>query len=135
MAKEKSNLKDDAGFYGPYSHYNNLLRTWLVAYGIGGPAVLVTNKDLFQSVASKGHLAQIGWLFLGGVASQVLIAFINKISMWYLNYADENPTFKDTSRYKISFAVSEVFWPDILADITSIGCIGYATFLLFRTLA
>ena len=135
MAKCKITPKDDTGFYEPYSHYNNLLRTWLVAYGIGGPAVLVTHKDFFQDVARKGNLTVIGWLFLAGVAAQVFIAFINKISMWYLHYGEGNEEFKKTYRYKCSHALSEVFWPDIIADILSIISIGIATVLLFRCIS
>lgn len=127
--------KDDTGFYEPYSHYNNLLRTWLVAYGVGGPAILVTHKDFFQDVARSGNLTQIGWLFLIGVAAQVLIAFINKIIMWYLHYAEGNDAFKKTRRYKIARALGEVFWPDIVADVVSIACIGISTVLLFRCIS
>lgn len=132
--KTPADPEQESQFFEPYTHYNNLLRTWLVAYGIGGPAVLVTNKDLFQDIAAKGNLAVIGWLFLIGVAAQVMVALLNKIVMWYLYYGEGSPEFRSTRRYLWSDAISDVFWPDILADILSVGTIGTATFLLFQAL-
>lgn len=135
MARNQKEPQDASGFYEPYAHYNNLLRTWLVAYGVGGPAILVTHEDLFQDVAGKGNLALIGWLFLAGVSAQVCIALINKISMWYLHYGEDNDNFKQTSRYKIAHILAEIFWPDIFADVVSITSIGLATVLIFRCIA
>lgn len=131
MPKKLKEPKDASGFYEPYAHYNNLLRTWLVAYGVGGPAILVTHRDFFQDVARNGNLALIGWLFLAGVSAQVSIALINKISMWYLHYGEDNDVFRETLRHKIAHSLAEVFWPDIVADVISIACIGSATVLIF----
>jgi len=95
--QEKSqNKSDDKGFFEPYADYSRTLRTWLVAYGNGGPAVMITHPDALALVSSMGHAALIGWLFLAGVATQVFIAFLNKITMWYIYFGEIEPPFQNT---------------------------------------
>jgi hypothetical protein len=40
----KSRLEEDAvGTFQAYAEYNKTLRTWFVAFGIGGPALFLVN--------------------------------------------------------------------------------------------
>jgi len=134
MSKKSLKAKPEAekGFYEPYADYSRTLRTWLVAYGIGGPAVMITHPDALAVISADGKAALIGWLFLSGVASQVLIAFFNKMAMWYVYYKEVDPAFDKTRRYKMADWFSEQFWPDIFCDLASLTSFGVSTVLLFR---
>lgn len=68
--------------YAAYDGYSRALRTWLVAYGIGAPVLLMTNDALWLAVAESGDAAWIGALFLVGVALQVVLTAVNKTAMW-----------------------------------------------------
>jgi len=39
-AAKKTALDEASGHFGNYAEYNKLLRTWFVAFGIGGPTLL-----------------------------------------------------------------------------------------------
>lgn len=128
----KMRTKDDKGFFEPYAEYSRTLRTWLVAYGIGGPAVIITHPDALAVVSANGRAGLIGWLFLVGVAAQVLIAFLNKIAMWYVYFGEVESTFQKTRRHRAAEWFSEQFWPDILCDLLSLAAFGCSTVLLFQ---
>lgn len=128
----KTKTGDDKGFFEPYADYSRTLRTWLVAYGIGGPAVMITHPDALAVVSAKGQAALVGWLFLIGVAAQVLIAFLNKIAMWYVYFGEVDSSFENTRRHRLADWFSEQFWPDILCDIISLVSFGVSTVFLFR---
>ena len=68
MAKSPNvkQITQESGFYGPYSHFSRTLRAWLVAYGIGGPVLLVSQDHLSGLVLKSGVGLYISTLFLGG---------------------------------------------------------------------
>ncbi len=87
----KSKTHNGDGDWDAYADYNKILRAWFVAFGIGVPATFLINKDLFRYLApQKGGDPYIFIFFLIGVASQVLMAFINKIINWCAYYIREN---------------------------------------------
>ena len=55
------------GYYGNYQEYNKLLRTWFVAFGIGGPALLYSKPELLQELSDTDR-SRIVWAFLLGSA-------------------------------------------------------------------
>src|SRR4030042_1486788 len=73
------------GAFEAYFEYNRILRTWLVAFGIGGPALFLVHKDIVQQLIANNKLIQIGILFMIGVICQVIGAFLNKIANWYVH--------------------------------------------------
>jgi hypothetical protein len=56
-----------------YDEFAKTLRTWLVAYGIGGPVLLLTNETVRQAIAKSGAARCIAGTFLLGVGLQVLL--------------------------------------------------------------
>jgi hypothetical protein len=135
VKSSKFQSKDDSGFFEPYAEYSRTLRTWLVAYGIGGPAVIITNPDALKVVSANGQAALIGWLFLSGVAAQVLISFCNKIAMWYVYFGEIDKAFQKTRRHRLADWFSEQFWPDLICDAISLFAFAYSTVLLFKAFA
>ncbi len=55
-------------------------------------------------------------LFLAGAATQVFVAFLNKVVNWY-SIGDDDAEYMQTKRYRISSAVVGWFWIDIVADL------------------
>jgi hypothetical protein len=120
------------GYYAAYEEHSKTLRTWLVAYGIGAPVLLLTNESLSEklTVASDGPL--IGMLFLAGVVVQVLLAALNKALMWTCYFLELYPNRKRSRRHRLAFRLSKQFWIDLSADVVSLILFGYATWLAFN---
>jgi hypothetical protein len=125
----------DTGFWDAYHAYEQKLRGWLVAYGIGAP-VLFASQAAFANVIKSGNVAaEIVLTFLAGVMLQILLAMVYKYCMFYIYCGEEDRAFKDTVRYKISDFITNQTWIDVLADLASIGLYVWATLrVLFLTL-
>lgn len=111
-----------------YAEYNKALRTWFVAFGVGGPVILLTNKDVFTTVKDSGQGYSIAILFMSGAALQIIIALINKYSNWYNYY--------DTTGRGFWVLLGKQIWIDLLMDVVSSVCFAWATvkaLLLFTT--
>jgi hypothetical protein len=107
------------------------LRTWLVAYGIGAPIALLTNEAFANAIRNSGKSKYIAGAFLAGVAGQVVLATINKVSMWALYYGETQARFKATRRYRIAHWLSETYWIDLALDVGAITAFGWATWSAF----
>ena len=109
-----------------YSSYNNLLRTWFVAFGIGAPATFLINNGLVKYISPTTGDPGIIKLFLWGAAAQILMSFINKVINWcsYYNsttYKDNPITCGDKLSYKISQA-ENWFLIDVFFDLITMFC-------------
>lgn len=122
---------DAADYYKAYEHYSGLLRTWLVAYGIGAPVIVLTNETVWYLLRASGESKLIAAFFLGGVAIQVLLATLNKVLMWSSCYAEDHEKFQSTRRFAIVKHLRGMFWIDTLADLGAIALFGLATYKIF----
>lgn len=125
---------EKSDFQNFYKYYSNLLRTWLVAYGIGGPVILLTNDNVWSRIVGSGNQVAIGVMFLLGVAMQVALALLNKTVNWNLYFGFVSPSFRDKWPHRLSDKLSEQYWIDILIDGISIGLMAIATALAFAAL-
>ena len=112
---------DDSSFYESYAHFSRTLRAWLVAYGVGVPVLLVSQEFIAKAIIKAGTGRLITWLFLIGVAIQVLAALLYKYSMAYLYSAEVEPDLNTTWRVKTAEWLSNAVWLEALFDITSIA--------------
>ncbi len=78
-----------ARYYEEYTEYAKTLRTWLVAYGIGGPIIYLTQKDIPSEINASGYGGCIALLFLAGVLVQVGVALLYKAAAWRLHYHED----------------------------------------------
>ena len=117
-----------------YAEHTRILRTWLVAYGVGGPVLILTNDTVFAEISKSVNAPCVAILFGIGVAAQVAIALINKVSIWVVYYGEEHESFRATRCYKIADGVSRQFWIDAGADVISIGTFAWATGNVFAIL-
>lgn len=120
-----------ADFYQAYEGYSRTLRTWLVAYGIGGPVLFLSNEKLWNRVSGSGDAQCVAMLFLAGVALQVFLAALNKTVLWGCYYGEFDDDFKNTRRFSVAHWLAQQFWIDFLIDIASLTLFSLATFELF----
>ncbi len=116
--------------FAAYLEYNKILRSWFVAFGVGGPALFLVNEQLGKRLAASGQLGLVAVLFLAGAGSQVLGAVLNKISNWYVYRGTIEPKYITTRRYRFFSWFVLQFWVDVAGDIVSIACFGLATWLV-----
>ncbi len=121
-------------YYAAYEQYSKLLRTWLVAYGIGAPVLVLTNENVWTLLRESGGARFIALCFLSGVGLQVFITALNKALMWSSYYAEEHDEYTGTLRYKLTTALRDQFWIDFFIDVASILLFATATYRMFLVL-
>jgi hypothetical protein len=62
-----------------YSFYNSTLRAWFIAFGVGFPALVLSQQHLFNKVAESRWPSL---LLLFGVGLQIVGAILNKYVNW-----------------------------------------------------
>jgi len=117
--------------FAAYGEYSRVLRTWFVAYGIGGPVLLFTNDSFVHALKTSGTAKYAARLFLSGVALQILLAALNKVAMWTLYFGEIQGSFKTTRRYSLALRFSEAFWIDLVVDLGTMVLFGLATWRVF----
>ncbi|HET7922995.1 MAG TPA: hypothetical protein VFM15_09600 [Gammaproteobacteria bacterium] len=128
MARSRQQSREESGFFEPYAHFSRTLRAWLVAYGVGVPVLLISQESIAQAIIRAGAGSLIAWLFLAGVAIQILAALLYKYSMAYLYGAEIEPKLGATRRVRIAEWLSDVIWLEALFDIVSITLFVCGTF-------
>lgn len=129
-----SQSDDGSGHYTAYEEHARTLRTWLVAYGIGAPVLILSQDKLWEKLAAAGSLRFIAMLFLTGVALQVLLAALNKSAMWACYFGTVNESFRNSRRYRWGETISGYYWIDLAVDIISMAVFAWATYLCFAAL-
>ena len=117
-----------------YSHYSKTLRTWFVAYGIGGPILFVSNKDIAIKIAAAPEKSAIVYLFLAGVIIQILITFLNKWSNWAAYSLSLNPPMRLRKRDKLIIWLSDQCWIDMLIDLLTLVVFVIGTIMALQVL-
>jgi hypothetical protein len=140
VAKKTSRSKDareddGSGSFETYLEYNRVLRTWFVAFGVGGPALFLVNDSIVQRLATAGQLRLVILLFLIGAGAQVLGALLNKIANWYVYSSFLDDEESDLWVHKAAEWVVGQFWIDALLDVLTIGVFGYAAWVLLTVFA
>lgn len=105
------------------------MRTWLIAYGIGGPAIVASQEHLWNSLNDE-TAACAGLIFLMGLAFQIFPAAFFKWAMWELWISVEDVERKEKKRWKIAKWASENYLIDLVTDAVSLVMFGWATILI-----
>jgi len=75
----------------------------------------------------SGQARSIVWLFLTGVAVQILVALLNKWTSW-IQYNGLDPVARRWPKfYRAVDWFSEQFWLDMLLDLAALVAFGWAT--------
>ena len=129
-SQETDYHKEDV--YGEaFDRYEKMLRTWFVAYGIGGPVLFLTQDTLRKAFVAAPNARMIGALFLLGLLAQVVESFLYKICMWHLYFHEAEKDKKYPLMYKYSKKVEDNYWIDIFFDLFTIVMFTIATFKVF----
>jgi len=113
-----------------YNEYNRILRSWFVAFGVGGPAIILVNSEVRNQLVQQSEMHAVILLFLAGAGAQVFVAFLNKVVNWY-SIDDGDDEYRRTKRYRLSSAVVEWFWIDIVADLLTFFVFGLGIWKAF----
>lgn len=133
--EQKPEADDGSGSFETYLEYNRVLRTWFVAFGVGGPALFLVNGDVAERLADAYQLRLVVILFLIGAGAQVMGALLNKFANWYVYVSIIDEDNSKNRSYKFAEWLAEQFWIDIALDILTIGVFGYAAWLLLTVFA
>jgi hypothetical protein len=123
---------ESESYYRAYEEYSKVLRTWLVAYGIGAPVLLFTNDHLSDAARHSAFAVFIASLFVIGVTLQVLLAAINKNVLWILYYGEIRPELEGRRWHTFAAWLSQQYWIDVVVDFASLIMFGWATLMAFR---
>lgn len=104
----------------------------MIAYGIGGPALLLSQEKLATRFIAAPSARTTLVLFLIGVIAQVAVAVLYKTAMWYLYVGERSLEVKKRWTYKASDWISEAYLVETSFDLTSIFLFGVATFCLHK---
>ncbi|MBK0115995.1 MULTISPECIES: hypothetical protein [unclassified Delftia] len=117
-----------------YKDHSNVLRTWLTAYGVGAPVLLLSQEKLWEKLGQAGNLRAVAIAFLLGVALQAVLAAINKYVMWSCYYGAVDKKYAESRVFEFSQKVAGYAWIDLLTDAVSIASFVWGTYLCFTSL-
>ncbi len=124
------------GDWNAYYNYNNTLRAWFVAFGIGAPATFLINEDLIKYITPETGNVSIVEFFVFGAAAQVLMAFINKTINWCHYYKlstfENNPVGLWQMIPNHISKIHNWYIIDFTFDLITMFCFSVAIVLLFQ---
>ena len=123
MADKEDNLK-------LYEEYNKTLRTWLVGFGFGVPALFIVNEAAQKKLTASPNAEYIVWLFLAGAGVQIFIALLNKIVSWCAYHKHNVGEDKCGSIVRKFAALENAFFIDVITDILSLVLFGWSIILI-----
>ena len=126
--------KNQVEFFGVYKEYAGHLRTWLVGYGVGLPALILSNKNFYDLLNASGTLRCVAISLACGLFPQVLLAAINKYVNWVCYWGELDEANKNSKIYEWFGVVSNWIYIDMAFDFLSIGFYIISSFLIFRNL-
>lgn len=130
----QSTARDDSGFYPAYADFSRNVRTWFLAFGVGAPVLLLTNKDAGNKLVECGAAETVAFAFLIGVAAQVIGAILYKTAMWYLYTGELEANKKGSRIYKVSEWLSDQYWIEFALDAATFFLFSWASFRVVRVL-
>src|SRR5690348_1957174 len=110
MRVEPHERPTESEYWEPYSEFAKTLRTWFVGYGVGAPALVLTQTELRQRLANAGDLPILAGCFLSGVFLQVALTLLYKTAMWELYMSEIHPRRPKGQWFQSAFWISEQAW-------------------------
>jgi hypothetical protein len=135
MARAKKSNVLSQSYFESYAEYNRILRSWFVAFGVGGLALFLLESPVRVALLASGLTRVVVILFLIGVIAQIVVAFLNKYANWYCYFGEDNPAFLHSSLYRFWSRIASLFWIDIILDILTVVCFLTAIGMLFNIFA
>lgn len=119
--------REEAGFYDAYAGFARNLRTWFIAYGIGGPVLFISQSYVTEALVKRGAAREVAYAFLGGVVVQITAALLYKTAMWYCYQGELDPAFKESRRFRLASFISCAYWLEVFLDLVTSALFAWAT--------
>jgi hypothetical protein len=131
MAREKKGNRAASAYFESYAEYNRILRSWFVAFGIGGLAMFLVEERLRDALTASGEARWVVGLFLAGVALQILVAGLNKYANWYCYAGEDDTSYRRTAAYRFWSGIARQFIIDVVIDLATAIAFFAAIVVLF----
>lgn len=136
---------DYVGHFQNYAEYSKTFRSWMVAYGVGGPVLFFIGKDAPAAVAASPYASLIVILFLLGVSLQIFLALINKWAAYHMyrgaysiyqraNGDPECDNHDQSTAYKYWDMINSQSWIDFFVDVVALLSFAIATGLVLTAI-
>jgi len=119
------------GYFQSYKQFSNMLRSWLIAYGIGAPILILSQDHIWDALKDSVLVKVAGVLFLLGVLLQIVFTAFFKWAMWVVWMATDDENRRNTRSFKIADWASEKYFIDFVTDIGAILLFAVATIIVF----
>ncbi|MEO0964924.1 MAG: hypothetical protein AAFY08_07370 [Planctomycetota bacterium] len=127
MEPDFEKLPKNAEFWGAFANNARTVRSWFLAFGIGAPAIFVTNEGAAIALANSGYAHWVVALFLLGVALQVGQGLLSKHTMMYLFVCEGDPDRQAGRLHGLALWLFEAYWLDLVVDLLTCGLFIAAT--------
>lgn len=135
MGKQKPEHGDDREYYfESYKAFAWRFRLWLVAYGIGLPVVIVSNKELWAVVKTSCDARFVLWMPLIGLGIQVFVTWVFKTCMWYCDRYAKKVLPAESLYYRTALWITDRYYLEMILDFVTLGLYAYSTFVLLKLL-
>jgi hypothetical protein len=125
-------VKEESGYYDAYKGFATNLRVWFIAYGIGAPAVLLSNENSWATIVDSGQGKKLAILFFIGVGIQVFATLLYKAAMWYLYMTELGHIKKDSKKYRVSNFFASNYIVESVFDTATFLLFGWASFIVIK---
>jgi hypothetical protein len=122
-------------YFESYSYFSRTLRGWMVAYGIGAPILVATQKELTVKLLATGYAKEVVLSFLFGVFIQILSALLYKYSFWMLYLAENDSERRKDTGYLVADWLFWRLWPTACFDIFTVLLFMWPTFVVLTASA
>jgi len=123
----KAARRPESGHHEAYASFSRTLRAWFVAYGIGGPVLILNQSKLYDALLTSGRLPVVAGCFLGGVSLQLLATIIYKAAMWYLYRGEYIEALQSHWLYRASDWLAEAMCVELVIDLATAALFAAAT--------
>jgi len=119
-------------YFTPYLEHSKTLRTWFVAYGVGGPILFATQKALIEKFIDYGGMKRVVLLLLAGTLLQILSTWMAKLTTYQFYLSELDPGHANTWLHQKSLKLSHhYYWFLPIVDFLTVSLFAWATVLVF----
>ena len=115
--------------YDAFLEYARLLRTWLVAFGIGGPILFLNIQGVYDTLRASDDRWLLLSVFFAGLGLQVLSALLHKWVAWFVVVGAVSERVRRLPLYRFSIFMANFPWIGVIADVGTVVLFAYAAAL------
>jgi len=129
-SKEKEEDKDY--YYDSYKEFSWKFRLWLVAFGIGAPAALLSTSDAFKALKTDPNGKNYIYALFIGAGIQIILSWAHKWAMFWAHQKNHGHITEKSYRYSFASFITHADWIEVICDFLSAGLFLYAILGILR---